>query len=358
MKAALLDQVKHPLVIEDVELLPLAPHQVRVRVGASAVSSWDLFTQRGRDRILAPLIAGHEGAGIVSDVGSEVTRVKPGDRVVATLNPACGACWQCVRNRSQLCEHPRGNYVVDPVGKIYGSEIYAAGGLGTMAQVMTLHELQAVPVSTELPDEQLALFGYTVSAGAGAALYAAGIYAGASVVVVGCGAVGIAAIQGAQAAGAETIIAVTDSHAKGHNALAFGATHIVDYDTPNTLNQLRILTEGRGAEFTIEVTGQPAKVLLAQQATSAGGSLILVGPANGIAPLSVQDIQVCGKRVIGAPYGNAQLRRDIPRLARMAEAGILNIENMISGRFALADVNTAVSTLGNSGVIRPVITFP
>lgn len=357
MKAALLDRIKHPLVVEDVELLPLMPHQVRVRVGASAVSSWDLFTQQGHDRILAPLIAGHEGAGTVSDVGSQVTRVKPGDRVVTTLNPACGACWQCVRNRSQLCEHPRGDHVVDPVGKIYGSEIYAAGGLGTMAQVMTLHELHAIPVSTELPDEQLALLGYTVSAGAGAALYAAGIHAGASVVVIGCGAVGIAAIQGARIAGADSIIAVAETKARGQNALTFGATHIVDFDTSNALNQLRVLTQGRGAEFTIEVTGRPPKILLAQQATSAGGSLVLVGPSNGVAPLSVQNIQLNGQRVIGAPYGNSQLRRDIPQLVRMIESGVFNTERMISGRFSLAEVNMAVSALENNAAIRPVITF-
>ncbi|OLO25835.1 hypothetical protein PZ61_0236005 [Streptomyces sp. MNU77] len=357
MKAVLLDKINEPFLVEEVELLPLEPQQIRVKVGASGVCHSDQNLQRGIYGMQGPLVVGHEGAGTVTEVGSDVTMVKPGDRVVAVFTTACGTCWQCSRSRSHLCERFM-DHIGHTVGRFRGSDVPALGGLGTMAEYMTLHQSQAIPVDTELPDEQLALIGCAVTTGAGAALYDAGVVPGSTVAVVGCGGVGMAAIQGARAAGAGQIIAVDPVEHKRELAIkTFGATHGVDPTAPDALEQLRALTDGRGVEYALEVVGRLDAMRFAYDATCRGGTTTFVGALAGDLSLSLpaNELHTSAKRLVGSVYGGAQVRRDIPRLVKMAETGALDLDLMITERFRLDEVNTAMSVLERGDVIRSVL---
>ena len=318
----------------------------------------DLNLQQGLYFPKGPLVAGHEGAGTVVEAGPEVTLVRPGDRVVAVFTAACGTCWQCTRDRSHLCERSS-DLRAPSAGRLDGVDVPAMGGLGTMAEYMTMHESQAIPVRTDLPDEQLALIGCGVTTGVGASLFAAGVQPGSTVAVVGCGGVGMSVIQGARAAGAAMIIAVDPVVAKRESATAFGATDAIDPTAPDALEQLRALTDGRGVEFALEVAGRVEAMRFAYDATCRGGTTVFVGAHDrGAAlPIPANDVHMNSKRLIGTLYGNSQVRRDIPRLVALAESGVLNLSLMISERFSLKEVNTALSVMDRGDVIRSVLTF-
>ena len=354
----MLEQVRAPFAVADLELLPLEPRQVRVKTGASGVCHSDRNLQLGYYWPTGPIVAGHEGAGTVVEAGPEVTLVRPGDRVIAVFTAACGTCWQCVRQRSHICER-LSQLRAAAAGRLDGADVPAMGGLGTMAEYMTLHESQAIPVRTDLPDEQLALIGCGVTTGAGAALFAAGVQPGATVAVVGCGGVGMSAIQGARAAGAAMIVAVDPVEAKRESARAFGATHRLDPAAPDALEQLRALTDGRGVEFALEVAGRVEAMRFAYDATCRGGTTVFVGALEPSLTLSLpaNDLHMSAKRIIGTSYGSAQVRRDIPRLVALAESGMLNLKLMISERFKLEEVNTALSVMDRGDVIRSVLTL-
>jgi S-(hydroxymethyl)glutathione dehydrogenase/alcohol dehydrogenase len=358
MKAAVLEQPGEALVISDVALLPLGAHEVRVKVGASGICHTDLSLQRGQYGDQGPTIVGHEGAGRVIKVGSDVTFVKPGDRVISIFTAVCGSCWQCVRQRSYLCERAR-EVMTHPAGTREGATITGMAGLGTMAEVMTVHELQLVPVETDLPDDQLALVGCGVTTGAGASLFAADVQPGTSVAVVGCGGVGMSAIQGARVAGATTIIAVDPVAEKRHMAVKFGATHGVDPMSDDAVEQVKAITGGRGVETSLEVVGRLDAMRFAYDSTCRGGTVAFVGalPSTLELNLPANDIHANAKRIIGTTYGNALLRRDIPRLVALADRGLLDLESMVSKRFGLEDVNTAFDIMESGEVIRSVLTF-
>ncbi|MHB8671225.1 MAG: alcohol dehydrogenase catalytic domain-containing protein, partial [Acidimicrobiales bacterium] len=196
MRAALFVGQEQPLSVEEVQSKPPGPRDVVVQVGASGVCHSDLSIVHGYLPVPAPCILGHEGAGTVSYAGPEVTRVAVGDRVVASFVPACGSCWFCLHDQSNLCESPNGFGMTPRVTRADGSSGSGFVGLGTFAEEMTVDEASLVKVDTELPDEQLALIGCGVTTGVGAALNTARVVPGSSVAVIGCGGVGQAVIQG------------------------------------------------------------------------------------------------------------------------------------------------------------------
>ncbi len=359
MKATILEKVGQPITLGEVRLESLGPHQVRIETGASGVCHSDLNMISGNYGNVTDVVLGHEGAGRVIEVGSEVTLVKPGDRVIALWGAACGLCWQCVRQRTHLCENTAQYLSAGPKGEYDGRPL-SASGLGTMAEVMTIHEMLALPVHTGLPDEQLALVGCGVTTGAGAALYAAEIKPGQSVAVVGCGGVGMSALLGARVAGASTIIAVDPQPEKREAALnKFGATHAVDPTAEDAQEQIRELTGGRGVEVALEVAGRVDAMRFAYDSVCRGGTVVFVGALSPTQELTLpaNDIHASGKRIIGVSYGNAQLRRDIPRLVGLAESGAMDLSLMVSERVSIDDVHVAFDNLHRGDVIRSVITF-
>ena len=357
MRAAIAYEVGQPLVVEDVEPSPVGPRDVFVRIAASGICHTDLTVINGLSSLPLPITPGHEACGVVEEVGPEVRRVRVGDRVLATVSPACGSCWWCLRSMSNRCAlgptvlaAPR-NRLPD------GRRAPSVCGCGTFAEAMVVDEASVVAVETDLADEELALLGCGVTTGLGAVLNTAGVVPGSSVAVIGCGAVGQSVLQGARLAGAVTIVAVDPAPGRREAALGLGATHAVDPADGDPVEQVRALTEGRGADYTFEVVGRPELMVQAFDMARPAGAVTLVGmPATGdMLTLPATAAVFSGKRLAGSKVGDAQVLRDFPRYIRLAEAGKLDLGSMVSRRIKLDEVNDGIAALDRAEGVRTVI---
>jgi S-(hydroxymethyl)glutathione dehydrogenase/alcohol dehydrogenase len=356
MRAAVLQAYNEPVVIEDLRASDLGPHDVRVRVDASGVCHTDLTILQGGMPVPPPCILGHEGAGTVLEVGDAVSRVKVGDRIVPSFSSACGDCWHCLHDQSNLCMRIDG-MVARRGFRPDGTAVLAAAGLGTLADEMVIHEIQAVKVESDLPDEQLALIGCAVTTGVGAALNTARVRPGSSVAVVGCGGVGQAVVQGARVAGAARIFAVDPVGSKRKAAEAFGATDLIDPSVGDPVGQVRDATGGRGADYAFEVIGRPETILQAYNTARRGGTVVIVGTPSTDATVTFSAFQLFldEKRTLGCVYGSSQVRRDFQRFVDLAEAGQLDLGAMVSRRITLDEINDAFRAIEVGEVIRTVV---
>lgn len=362
MKAAVYDGSTDRLMVAELELArdSLGPYDVHVQLGATGVCHSDLSALQGTFGPLAnPTVMGHEGAGTVVGVGSAVSRVRIGDRVITAFIPACGNCFYCVRGQSNLCELA-GELRARGLGRFTtssGQKVRAFAELGTFAEETIVHEASVVTVRTDLPDEELALIGCGVTTGVCAVLNTAGVTPGSTVAVIGCGGVGLSVVQGAGIAGAARIFAVDPVEFKRRTALRLGATDAIDPTAVNPVEQLLEATAGRGVDYVFEVVGHPTTVLQAHAATRLGGSTVLIGAG---APGAKVEFDLFAlhreKRVLGCGYGSAQVRRDIPRLVALAESGRLDLGSMVTKRLSIADVNTAFQLMTSGEVVRSVLT--
>jgi S-(hydroxymethyl)glutathione dehydrogenase/alcohol dehydrogenase len=354
MRAAVLRATGEPLAIEEVRPLEIGAHEVVVRVDASGVCHSDLSAQNGTLPFPPPMVLGHEATGIVESVGSDVTRVAVGDRVISSIVAPCGHCYVCVHGQPFLCRtfHP---LPVRNVG-VDGAPIASMVGLGSFAECMTVLEHALVPVRTDLPPEQLALVGCGVMTGVGAVLNTAGVVAGATVAVVGCGGVGQAIVQGAVIAGAAEVYAIDPVGLKRETSLRLGATHAIDPDDADPVEAVRDLTGGLGADYAFEAVGNPATIGTARQLVRAGGLCVVVGLPRRTEVLELPAGDLMQSTLVGSPYGSAHPARDFPRLVRLAESGRLDLASMVSERIRLDDVNTAFDAMRAGSTVRSVIT--
>lgn len=357
MLAALGLEHGHHLSMEKVDPSPPGPHDVVVRVGASGVCHTDVAVLTGHLPVPLPVVLGHEGAGVVEWVGSEVTSVGIGDRVVGSVGAVCGNCWHCTRQMTHLCSRSRELTSEPRVVRAGGEQVPAFVGLGSFAEAMTVHEASIVPVRTDVPDEQLALIGCAITTGLGAVFNTAKVTPGASVVVIGCGGVGQAVVQGARIAGAARIIAVDPSETKRAAAIGFGATDAIDPKSSDVLDEVRSMTGGRGADFTFEVVGSPVTIQQAWDLARKSGTVSLVGmPAyDSTITMSAFALASDDKRLCGSLYGGTQARRDIPMIVELVETGRLNLGGMITRRLPLSEVNDAIRALEAGEQIRSVL---
>jgi S-(hydroxymethyl)glutathione dehydrogenase/alcohol dehydrogenase len=344
-----------PLVIEDLVTSELGDHDVEIRVEASGVCHSDLTMLGGL--MPPPTILGHEGAGTVLRVGRDVSRVKVGDRVIASFTPACGSCWYCLRDASQHCKRAFRLATTIRCHRHDGTPVLSASGLGTFGETLQAHEASVVAVETDLPFDQLALMGCAVMTGVGAALNTAKVQAGDVVAVIGCGGVGQFVIQGARIAGAAVIVAVDPSGSKRAFATQMGATHALDPTDGGHLDALLALTGGRGVDIAFEVVGRPELVRDAFAATRAGGTTVIVGMPAIDAEVSLPLFSWFHdeKRVVGCNYGSAQVRRDFPRLVSLVEAEVLDVGSAITTVRPLDAINAAFDDLRAGTVVRTVI---
>jgi S-(hydroxymethyl)glutathione dehydrogenase/alcohol dehydrogenase len=356
MRVAVAYELGRPLVLEDLPTPAIGPRDVLVRVAASGICRTDLLAIRHTAR-KTPLVPGHEACGTVEAVGPEVRRVKVGDRVLASVTPACGSCWWCANEMSQHCERKALRF-----GPRFdlpdGRQAPALCGCGSFAEAMVVDEATVVAVRTDLPDEQLALLGCGVTTGLGAALNTAAVRPGSSVAVIGCGGVGQAVVQGARIAGASTIIAIDLSPGRREAAVQVGATHAVDPADGDPVEQVRALTEGRGADHSFEVVGLPQLMVQACDMARAEGTVTLIGmPHSADAALSLpaMPLAASGKRIQGSVAGGSQILRDFPRYIRMAETGQLNLGALVSRRITLDQVNEGIDMLDRADGVRTVI---
>jgi S-(hydroxymethyl)glutathione dehydrogenase / alcohol dehydrogenase len=356
VKAAVAYVVGQPLVIEDLPMPKVGPRDVLVRIAASGICHTDLHVIEGKSALRIPTVPGHEACGTVEEVGSEVRRVKVGDRVLASVSPACGSCWWCMNEMSNHCEK----------SAITGQDRFqlpdgrmapAVCGCGTFAEAMVVDEASVVAVQTDLPDVQLALIGCGVTTGLGAALNTAKVTPGSTVVVIGCGGVGQSVIQGARISGAAVIIAIDPVASRREASLTIGATHTIDPAAGPALEEVRELTGGRGADFTFEAVGRTELMVEAWNLARIEGTVTLVGMPPVDAQLTLPAISAVfsGKRLAGSAVGGSQILRDFPRYIRMAETGLLNLSAMVSQQIKLEEINDGIASMTRAEGVRTVI---
>jgi S-(hydroxymethyl)glutathione dehydrogenase / alcohol dehydrogenase len=346
-----------PLVLEDLAVPAIGPRDVLVRIAASGICHTDLNVIEGRSALPLPIVPGHEACGVVEEVGGEVRRVRVGDRVLASVSPACGSCWWCLNGMSNHCELAPKVRATPRFRLGDGRSAAAVCGCGSFAEAMVVDEASVVAVETDLPDDELALIGCGVTTGLGAVFNTAGVTPGTSVAVIGCGGVGQSVIQGARIAGASSIVAIDPAPARRAASVRIGATHAVDPAEADPVEEVRALTSGRGADFTFEVVGRPELAVQAYEMARLEGTVTLVGmPAVGeTVTLPALSAVFSGKRLVGSAVGGSQILRDFPRFVRLAEAGRLDLGALVSRRIKLDEINDGLDALARAEGVRTVI---
>jgi S-(hydroxymethyl)glutathione dehydrogenase/alcohol dehydrogenase len=363
-KAAVLREFGAPFVVEQLQLDPPQIGEVGVRLAASGVCRSDLATVDGVDPSPSPLpvILGHEGAGVVDCVGDGVVGLEVGDHVVLSWLPYCGRCRSCSSGRPNLCE----NLDWFDAGTMRdGTTRFHRDGAPVYHHVpASFADRSVVPAETALlldhsvPLEEAALMGCAVMTGVGAVLNTARVRPGESVIVIGCGGVGLNVVQGASIAGASPIVAVDVVREKLDLARALGATDAVDASEAGHEDVVRQIVNG-GADHAFEVLGNPRTTELAIRLIRDGGTAVLVGLAQPGAQVSIDPaaITLGARRIIGSWYGSCVPPRDFPVLLDLYRSGRLNLERLIGAKYRLEDINEAFGRLRRSDVGRAVITY-
>ncbi len=363
--AAVLHAAGTPMRIEAVTAAALKPTDVLVRIKAAGLCHTDLEVIEGSLRYPMPIVLGHEVAGVIEEAGAGVAGLRPGDHVVLSWNPHCGHCFYCERDLPILCE----TYLaVGPNALAFDGESRAqlANGtalkhlmfLGAFGEYCIVPAQQAIRVPAGIPFDRACLIGCGVTTGVGAALNVADISYGDAVMVIGCGAVGLAAVQGARLAGAGRIIAVDLDDAKLALAERMGATDRINAAREDAAAAARIRTQGRGVDVVLEAAGSPAAFRLSAEALRPGGELIWLGKIDVDKDVAFRWGALMGeKRIRRSSYGGARPARDFPMLAKAYLDGTLKLDELISRRIALADINDGFAALKRGETIRSVVMF-
>jgi alcohol dehydrogenase len=351
-----------PLQIEEIELDPPGRSEVLVRVRAAGLCHSDLSVIDGNRPRPLPMVLGHEAAGIVEALGSDVTDLAVGDHVVAAFVPSCGHCVPCASGRPALCEPGLASNTAGTLlrggRRLHDTrgELNHHLGVSGFAEHATLARNSLVRVDADLPFAEAALFGCAVMTGVGAVVNTAAMTAGASVAVIGLGGVGLAAVLGARAMQAEQIVAVDLNPAKLAVAAQLGATATVEADDPQCAEQIREITRG-GVAYAFEMAGSPRALELAYRATRRGGTTVSAGLPHPRQQFTLPHTGlVAEERTIKGSYlGSCVPARDIPRFISWYRAGRLPVDQLLSERIALDDINTAFDRLAAGESIRQVV---
>jgi S-(hydroxymethyl)glutathione dehydrogenase/alcohol dehydrogenase len=359
MKAVVLREVGQPAAVEELTLRPIGRHEVIVQLAASGVCHTDLSVRDGGMPALLPCTLGHEGAGIVTEVGADVTTVRPDDHVVITWNVPCRSCPDCLRGDSHLCPSGLLHAFGEPYAAGDEGQVWPSMGAGTLAEQTLVPAAAVVKVDPSLPLDLAALLGCAVTTGVGAVMRTAIVRPGESVLVIGCGGVGLAAIQGARLAGAARIFAVDAAAGQLPTATANGATDTVDATQADVVTAVRELTGGVGADHGIEVVGKAATIRAAYDATRRGGTVTLVGAAaiDETVTFPALSLMADGKTTRGSVYGASDPARDIPALANLALHGRLDLEALVTRRIGIEQVEAAFTDMAAGRGARSVVCF-
>ena len=360
MKAAVCRAFGEKLTIEDVDLAPPRAGEVRVKLAACAICHSDILFADGGWGGTLPAVYGHEAAGIVEEVGDGVAHLKPGDHAVVTLIRSCGHCPSCSRGAQVRCE------TTFPLDQQSPLKVTATGetlvhGLRTaaFAEQVVVEGSQAVAIPKEVPLDCAALLACGVITGAGAVINTAGVRPGDSVVVIGTGGVGLNAVQGAALAGAAPIIALDLSAAKRDAALGFGATHAFDPASENLSALIRAVNDGRKADWAFVTVGAKTAMEQATKLVGRGGGVVIVGmPAAGVtASYDPGWLAADEQRILGSKMGSARVGIDIPRLVAAYQQKRIKLDELISNRYKLEQINEAIAEVKRGEALRNVIVF-
>ena len=360
MKAAVLRETGKRMEIEDISIAKPIGREVLVRLKAVGVCHSDLHALTGDLPHPLPAVLGHEAAGIVEQVGPEVHTVKPGDHVVVCLTFHCGHCDQCHGGNSHRCYTPEALRAAGEPPRLFrGQESFAAFmNMGAFAEQILVHESGCVPMRRDMPFDRACLIGCGVTTGLGAAVRAAAIRPGETVAVIGCGGVGLSAITGAAIAGAGQVIAIDRVASKLELARSFGATDLVDGTTGPVVEQVMELTRGRGVDHVIEAIGLKQTIEDGFAMLAKGGLQTIVGAARFDTKVEFPALAFLReKRVQGSMMGGVRNAIDIPRYIDFYMNGRLKLDDMISRRRPLSEINEAFDDMHSGANARSVIVF-
>jgi S-(hydroxymethyl)glutathione dehydrogenase/alcohol dehydrogenase len=360
MKAAVLRQANRPMNIEDVDLDGPRADEVRVRVMASGLCHSDYHMMIGDLPTQMPAVLGHEAAGVVEAVGEDVVGIKRGDFVTTCVSAYCGHCSECQRGHTHICDDRPGAPTNRAAGSrltISGQPLYQMGNLGGFAEEMVVHQKAVVKIPEGVPPTAAALMGCAVLTGVGAALNGAKVEPGSTVAVIGCGGVGLNVIQGARIAGASRIIAVDISPGKLEFARQFGATDTV-VGGPDAAAEVTEMTGG-GVDYAFEVIGLTATMRQAFMMLRKRGTAVLIGVAKAGAELSLPMMPFLFKevRVIGTIMGSSPFQLFLPQLSSYYLDGRLKLDELVSHRIALSEINEGYARMAAGESARNVIVF-
>lgn len=363
-RAAVLTAPGSPMTIETVEIGSLRPDEVLVRVGAAGLCHTDLEVIDGQLEFPTPIVLGHEAAGTIEEVGSGVDPSRRREKVVLSWNPHCGRCRYCEAGQPILCERyvalgPRA-VAFDGTTKLRsGSDsVHTMFYLAAFAEYLVVTSDCAIRVPDAMPADRACLLGCGVLTGVGAVTHTARTRYGDTVMVIGCGAVGLSAVQGARLAGAEQIVAVDRRVDKLELASTVGATHTVQAGTDDPVTAVRELTQGRGADCVIESAGNEAALRTSAESCRVGGQVVWLGKVGVNDEVAFRWGSLMGeKQITRCSYGGAQTARDFPLLARAYLSGDLELDPYITDRIGIEDINDGFDRLRNGQALRSVIVF-
>ena len=362
MKAAVLNAIPGQLEIEDVAIDSPGPREVLVRTAAAGLCHSDLHFMEGKYPHPCPAVLGHESAGVVEAVGTDVRYVQPGDHVITCLSAFCGYCEQCISGHLSLCENKNTDLVrgkdQPPRLSRDGEKINTFLHLSSFAEQMLVHEHALVKIDKEMPLDKAALIGCGVTTGMGAVFRTAKVEPGSTVAVIGCGGIGLSAIQGARITGANKIIAVDMLSSKLELAQSLGATHVVNASDGDAVEQVKELTDGKGVHNSFEAVGMKATAEQAFNMLRGGGQATVIGMIPVGTTVELHGVEFLSERTMtGSNMGSNQFRTDMPRFVDMYLDGRLKLDEMVSKIIRLDDINDGFAEMKTGAVARSVIAF-
>jgi S-(hydroxymethyl)glutathione dehydrogenase/alcohol dehydrogenase len=361
MKAVVVNAIKE-YSVEEVTLDPPKAGELLVKMKATGVCRSDLSVINGTIPMQTPIVIGHEGAGIVEEVGEGVTQFEIGDHVVLSFVPFCGECNDCHNHRHNMCTAGSAaqGKMIDGTTRVHrgDEDLQVMTLLGCMAEYVVCPSISAVKIAKDIPLDKAALVGCGVMTGVGAAINTAKVEPGSSVAVFGCGGIGLSIIQGARLAGAGQIIAVDLSDNKLEMAAKFGATHLVNGGVDDAVAKVQELTGG-GADYAFEAVGVPALMEQAYNAVRRAGTAVVVGvgKVTDSMQLNALMISLSGKTLKGSMYGDANPPVDFPKLLNLYQDGKLNLDDMVSNTYSIDEVKKAFDDMEDNVNARGVIVF-
>jgi S-(hydroxymethyl)glutathione dehydrogenase / alcohol dehydrogenase len=359
VKAAVLETIPGALVIDDVQVSTPGPREVLIRTAAAGLCHSDLHFMEGMFPHSVPTVLGHESAGVVEGVGSQVSYVQPGDRVISCLSGFCGACRYCLAGRPNLCD--KAGLGCDPSGpprlRRGDQAVFQFADLSSFAECMLVHENMVVKIRPDMPLDKAALIGCGVTTGVGAVLNTAKVQAGDTVAVLGCGGIGLNAIQAAAIAGADRVIGIDPVASKRALALAFGATDVVDPSALDPVVLVRKLTGG-GVDHAFEAIGFPATVQQSFNMLRKGGTATVIGMIPAGEHVEIDGSQFLKeKRLQGSNMGSNRFRIDMPQYIDWYLSGKLKLDELVSAVLPLEEINDGFAALKGGEVARQLVTF-
>ena len=359
MKAAVCYEAGKPLVIEDIDIEPPRKGEVKVRMAATAVCHSDIHAVKGEIPEEMPCVPGHESAGYIEELGEGVTGVKVGDPVVVSLLASCGKCYYCTTGRTHMCEAEWYRDKESPYRTKTGQVLKQLVKMGSFAEYTIVNESQVVKVPEDMPLDRASLLACGVITGYGAVVNRAQVEVNNSCVIIGTGGVGLNAVQGAAISGAYPIIAVDVSDSKLDAARTFGATHTVNAGRDDAISAVKQLTSGRGADYVFITVGSTAAMQQGFSMSGPRGMTVMVGlPRMGEELTFSPWAFIKDERVLTGSYmGTTRLKIEIPRLVTLYKAGILKLDELITGRYPLEQINEAIDSVLRGEALRNVIVF-